>query len=111
MEIKMSNKEFQETRKFILEMKNPKANKAFNEVFSLSKDVKGYVNPITKEVIIVIPESTSLEVEKVFVKYAPDIAKMSKGSHSITNAPKWLACIKNIYTDITTAINRQKNRN
>ena len=109
MIIKMSNNEFQEMRKFILAMKNPKANKVFNEIFSKQKGdgIKGFVNPIDEnEIIIKIPDTMTLEVEKVFVKYAPDIAKMTKGGASIANAPKWLMCIKNIFADITNAFSK-----
>lgn len=109
MDIKMSNREFQEVRKFILGMKNPKANKIFNEIFSKdpSGGVKGFVNPIDNTININIPENLSIEVEKVFVQYAPEIYKMTKGGSSITNAPKWLSCIKNIFTDIRRAVTKR----
>ena len=108
MIIQMSNQEFQEVRKFILAMKNPKTNKVFNEIFSKEQNggVKGFVNPINNDIVIHIPENMTMEVEKVFVNYAPDIAKMVKGGASITNAPKWLTCIKNIFTDITKAFTK-----
>ena len=110
MILKMNNREFQEFRKFILEMKNQKLNKSFNEIFSSEPTggVKGFVNPITKDIEVYIPESLSFEVEKVFVKHAPDISKMVKGGSSITNAPKWLSCIKNIFNDIKLAITNTK---
>ena len=106
MIITMTQREFQEFRKFIKEMKNQKVNKSFNEIFSKEPTggVKGFVNPINGEIVINIPESLSYEVIKVFVKYAPDISKISKGGTSITNAPKWLSCLKNIYNDIVNAI-------
>jgi len=87
-------------------MKNPKVNKAFNEVFSKEPTggVKGFVNPINNDIVINIPESLSFEVEKVFVNHAPEIAKISRGGSSITNAPRWLSCIKNIANDITHVI-------
>ena len=109
MIIQMSNREFQEVRKFILGMKNPKVNKVFNEVFSKDPTggVKGFVNPINQDIVINIPENLSIEVEKVLVKYSPDIAKMIKGGSSITNAPKWLSCIKNIFSDIMKAITKR----
>lgn len=109
MIIQMSNREFQEVRKFILAMKNPKANKVFNEIFSKQQNggVKGFVNPINNDIVINIPENMSMEVEKVLVNYAPDIAKMAKGGVSITNAPKWLACLKNIFADITKAFTKR----
>ena len=109
MIIQMSNREFQEVRKFVLAMKNPKMNKAFNEVFSKEPTggVKGFVNPINNDIVINVPESLSFEVEKVLVNYAPEIAKMVKGGSSITNAPKWLACIKNIFADITKVITKR----
>jgi len=106
MTIQMSNREFQELRKFLQAMKNPKVNKAFNEVFSKEPTggVKGFVNPINNDIVINIPESLSFEVEKVFVNHAPEIAKISRGGSSITNAPRWLSCIKNIANDITHVI-------
>ena len=109
MIIQMSNREFQEIRKFVLAMKNPKVNKSFNEIFSKDPTggVKGFVNPINNDIVINIPESLTYEVEKVFVNYVPDIAKMVKGGSSITNAPKWLSCIKNIFADITKAITKR----
>ena len=109
MIIQMSNQEFQEVRKFILAMKNPKVNKTFNEIFAKEQTggIKGFVNPINNDIVIHIPENASIEVEKVFVNYAPDIAKMVKGGSSITNAPKWLACLKNIFTDITKVLGKK----
>ena len=109
MIIQMSNQEFQEMRKFILIMKNPKVNKAFNEIFSKEQNggVKGFVNPINNDIVINIPENMTMEVEKVLVNYAPDIAKMVKGGASITNAPKWLSCIKNIFSDISNAFSKR----
>ena len=106
MTLTMTPREFQEFRKFVKEMKNQKLNKAFNEMFSKEPTggVKGFVNPINGEIVVNIPETLSYEVMKVFVKYAPDIAKISKSGSSITNAPKWLSCIKNIYNDIVNAI-------
>ena len=109
MIIQMSSREFQEVRKFIMGMKNPKLNKVFNEVFSKDPTggVKGFVNPLNQDIVINVPEELTVEVEKVLVKYSPDIAKMVKGGSSITNAPKWLSCIKNIFSDITKAITRR----
>lgn len=109
MIIQMSNREFQELRKFIIAMKNPKANKIFNEVFAKEPTggVKGFVNPINQDIIINIPENLSIEVEKVFVKYSSDISKMAKGGTSVTNAPKWISCIKNIFGDISKAITKR----
>ncbi len=106
MIIQMSNREFQEVRKFIISLKNPKINKSFNEVFSkdLTGGVKGFVNPLNNDIVIEVPEHLTYEVEKVLVKYGADIGKMAKGGASITNAPKWLTVIKNIFSEITTAI-------
>ena len=106
MNIRMTNREFQELRKFLLAMKNPKVNKTFNEVFSKEPTggVKGFVNPLNNEIEINIPESLTYEVEKVFVNHAADIAKIAKGGSSITNAPKWLSCIKSIANDIINVI-------
>ena len=108
MIIQMSNKEFQELRKFIVNMKNPEANKAFNKIFAKEQTsgVKGFVNPINQDIVIHFPEHMTIEVEKVLVNYSPDIAKMVKGGASITNAPKWLSCIKNIFADIAKAFNK-----
>lgn len=109
MIIQMSNREFQEVRNFILGLKNPEVNKVFNEVFAkdIKGGVKGFVNPLNKDIVIEIPEYLSYEVEKVFVKYSPDIAKMIKGGSSITNAPKWISCIKNLFSDISAAISHR----
>ena len=106
MIIQMSNREFQEMRKFLITLKNPKVTKAFNEVFNqdIKGGVKGFVNPLNKDIVINIPEHLTYDVEKVFVKYGPDIGKMVKGGSSITNAPKWISCIKNIIADVTSAI-------
>ena len=106
MTIEMTNREFQELRKFLLAQKNQKVNKAFNEVFSKDPTggIKGFVNPINNNIVINIPEALSYEVMKVFVNHAGDIAKISKGGSSITNAPKWLSCIKSIANDITNVI-------
>ena len=109
MIIQMSNKEFQEMRKFLITLKDPNVTKAFNEVFNpdIKGGVKGFVNPLNKDIVIDVPEHLTYEVEKVFVKYGPDIGKMIKGGASITNAPKWLSCIKNIFHDVTIAITRR----
>ena len=106
MIVQMSNKEFQELRKFLISLKNPKVNKSFNEVFSknTSGGVKGFVNPLNNDIVIEIPEYLTYEVEKVFVKHGSDIGKMVKGNVSITNAPKWLSCAKTIFADIKSAI-------
>ena len=106
MIIQMSNREFQEMRKFLIALKDPKVTKAFNEVFDhdIKGGVKGFVNPLNRDIVIEVPEHLTYEVEKVFVKYGPDIGKMIKGGGSIANAPKWLSCIKNIIADITNAI-------
>ncbi len=106
MIIQMSNREFQEVREFISGMKNPAATKCFNEVFSKEPKggVKGFVNPLNKDIVIEVPESLTYEVEKVLVKYSADIGKMSKGGISITHAPKYFNCIKSVFTEIAAAI-------
>ena len=106
MIIQMTTKEFQEFRKIIVELKNPKATKAFNKVFSKSSEegVKGFVNPLNKDVIINIPEHLSIEVEKVLVKHSPALSKLSNHGVSITSAPKWISSLKTLWSDITEAI-------
>ena len=105
----MSNKEFQEVRKFIIGLKNPKVAKQFNEVFTKGStgEIRGFVNPLNQDIIIEISENTTYEVESVLVKYSPEIAKLVKGGSSITNAPKWLSFAKNIFSDIGAAISKK----
>lgn len=109
MIIQLTNKEFQELRKFLINLKNPKATKAFNEVFSGSPTggVKGFVNPVNKDIIINIPESLAFDIEKIFVKNGDEIGKMIKNGSSISNAPKWISCIKNIFSEITNVVTRR----
>ena len=109
MIIQMSNREFQEIRKFIIGLKNPKANKMFNEIFSSEPTggVKGFVNPLNKDIVIDIPEHLAFEIFKVFVNHSADIAKLAKGGSSITNAPKWLAFLKNIFADLQRAVTKR----
>ena len=109
MIIQMSNKEFQEIRKIIIGLKNPKVTKEFNEVFvkNSTGKIRGFVNPLNQDIVIEIAEDTTYAVESVFVKYSPDIAKLVKGGSSITNAPKWLSFAKNIFSDIGAAISNK----
>ena len=109
MIIQMSNKEFQEIRKVIIGLKNSKVTEQFNEVFAKNStgDIRGFVNPLNRDIVIEISEDTTYAVESVLVKYSPDIAKLIKGGSSITNAPKWLSFAKNIFTDIGAAINKK----
>lgn len=105
MIIQMSNKEFQELRKFLISLRNSQVNKTFNEVFAKSPSggVKGFVNPLNNDIVVEIPEYLTCEVEKVFIKYGDDIGKLIK-ANSITNTPKWITCLKNIFNDIKKAI-------
>ena len=106
MIIQMSNREFQEIRKFIISLDNSKVTKNFNEIFSkeVTGGVKGFVNPLNKDIIIEIPEGISFEVEKVFVNNGANLGKMIKNGVSITNASKWLSLLKGILNDIVAAI-------
>lgn len=106
MIIQMNNREFQEVRQFIKGLKNPAANKVFNEVFSKEPKggVKGFVNPLNQDIVIEVPESLTYEVERVLVKYSGDIGKMSRNGVSITSAPKYFTAIKSIFTEIAAAI-------
>lgn len=109
MIIQLSNKEFQELRKILIGVKNPKANKIFNEMFAKDSksSVKGFVNPINNDIVINIPENLAVDVEKVFVEYSPDIQKLVKSGSSITNASKWLSCIRNVWSDILRVITKR----
>ena len=109
MVIHMSNKEFQEVRKFIIGLKNPKVTKQFNDAFSKNAagELRGFVNPLTQDIVIEISEDSAYAVETVLVKYSPDIAKVIKGGSSIINAPKWLSFAKNILADIKAAITKK----
>ena len=109
MVIEMSNKEFQEIRKFIIGMKNPTVTEKFNEVFAKNSSgpIRGFVNPLNKSVVIDIAEDSTYAIESVLVKYSPDIAKLVKGGSSITNAPKWLSFAKNIFSDMGAVISKK----
>ena len=103
MIIEMSTPEFKELRKTIIALNNPHANKYFNQIFEKNSTgpVKGFVNPLNQKVIIEISETSTLKVEEVFTKNAPDISKLIKGGASITNAPKWLSCIKTVFGELS----------
>ena len=109
MIIQMSNKEFQEVRKFIMGLKNPKVTEQFNGIFAKNStgEIRGFVNPLNKDIVIEISENSTFAIESVLVKYSPDIAKLIKGGSSITNAPKWLSFAKNIFTDMAAAISKK----
>ena len=104
----MSNKEFQELRKVIIGLNNPKITKNFNNLFNndVKTEVEAFVNPINKDIIINVPERISINIEKVMVKHAPEISKVSKGGTSITNAPKWISSLISLFNDFSKVINR-----
>ena len=47
------------------------------------------------------------DIEKIFVKNGDEIGKMIKNGSSISNAPKWISCIKNIFSEITNVVTRR----
>lgn len=109
MTIEMTTPEFKELRKTLIALNLPHVNKQFNQIFDTKHDgpIRGFVNPLNQKVIIEISESSSIKVEEVFTKHAPDISKLIKGGSSITNAPKWLGCIKSIIADLGAAFKKK----
>ena len=105
MIIQMTNEEFHELRQIIVKLNNPKATKNFNEIFNLSGDiskkkVNGFANPINKDIVISIEEECAKDVLMGIKVNAKDLGALTKAGVSITNAGKWISCLKNITASI-----------
>lgn len=105
MIISMTPEEFTQLRNFVKKFENNKVTKSFNNVFDKNSTsvVKGFANPISKEIIINIPEEQALQVEKVLVKHSASLGKLATNGISITSAPRWISTLKEMLNDVLRA--------
>ncbi len=109
MIIQLDPKEFQEIRRLVAGINNPKVTREFNNIFKFKgNDIKerkigGFVNPLNQNVVIHIEEESAKILLGALAKHSREIGKMSKSPISITAAPKWLMLIKTIVDDVISA--------
>ncbi len=108
MRIEMSYDEFQGVRKFITNLKQPNVTKAFNEVFASNSAgrITGFAVPIDSVVYVDVPDDIMIPILKVLSRNAHEIGLTAKDGVSLTNAPKLLCMIKELYAQIRKALKR-----
>ena len=105
MKIILSKNEFNALLKFVSECKNKDIIEYHNNVFNCDSKVKGFANPITKEVEIHIPDREGTLILSCIADNASEVGVMIKNDLSITSIPKWVNIGNTILTNIKKLLN------